>query len=347
MKVRTNYRISPEHAKALNLPTKANKSRKSNSNTANSSRTGGGSVDKSCENDEDGTANTPVANDSPADGDGAKSGSPNSDAGSVTASKRGVVAAVGGNQDAAVSEFTSERGTHGSSGDGAAAAATAAPKVKRLSGWLERPESSRGARLGGSSAAARSRDAVAAVATPGTVVEQKKQKMVKLPPNTGSAARDEKKQKPAKLPVSTGKAKGRQPKAIGWESASGGGGGAANGSRYHTQSLVEDELLHAREEEEAQKAAVGVAAVKRRPPRPTPVHRLQVPPETVGDLLIVWDFLKVRDVVLQGEFANSRCIHRHMSYHGLHCPVTVWQDVACTAVLPTATFLSAPQHNGL
>ena len=30
------------------------------------------------------------------------------------------------------------------------------------------------------------------------------------------------------------------------------------------------------------------------PARPVPVHRMQVPPQAVGDLLMVWDFLKVR-----------------------------------------------------
>ena len=31
-----------------------------------------------------------------------------------------------------------------------------------------------------------------------------------------------------------------------------------------------------------------------RPARPTPLHRMKVPAEAVGDLLAVWDFLKVR-----------------------------------------------------
>lgn len=70
------------------------------------------------------------------------------------------------------------------------------------------------------------------------------------------------------------------------------------------QELEEDEKLFAQERDdemggqeqgaggEARKEG-GELSVVARPTRPIPVHRMQVPPESVGDLLMVWDFLKV------------------------------------------------------
>lgn len=70
------------------------------------------------------------------------------------------------------------------------------------------------------------------------------------------------------------------------------------------QELEEDEKLFAQERDdemggqeqgaggEARKEG-GESSIVARPTRPIPVHRMQVPPESVGDLLMVWDFLKV------------------------------------------------------
>lgn len=58
------------------------------------------------------------------------------------------------------------------------------------------------------------------------------------------------------------------------------------------QELAEDELLFALEQKEGGEREGGDAR-RARPTRPVPVHRMQVPPEAVGDLLAVWDFVKV------------------------------------------------------
>lgn len=58
---------------------------------------------------------------------------------------------------------------------------------------------------------------------------------------------------------------------------------------------MEDELLDALEEEERQEAEKsGLKAPCHPPERPLAVARFKVPPEAVGDLLSVWDFLQVR-----------------------------------------------------
>lgn len=59
---------------------------------------------------------------------------------------------------------------------------------------------------------------------------------------------------------------------------------------------MEDDILHAKEEQDRQEGLDN--APPRRPDRLAPVHRMQVPAEAVGDLLAVWDFLKVHAYVV-------------------------------------------------
>lgn len=62
-------------------------------------------------------------------------------------------------------------------------------------------------------------------------------------------------------------------------------------SKY-TQERIEDEIVHAAKQREGKASVEGVP--QQRPDRPAPLHRMQVPAGAVGDLLAVWDFLKVR-----------------------------------------------------
>lgn len=65
---------------------------------------------------------------------------------------------------------------------------------------------------------------------------------------------------------------------------------------------MEDEILFAKEKEKRKEGGEGREREREKTgqvtckARPIPVHRMQVAPEAVGDLLAVWDFLKVGGV---------------------------------------------------
>ena len=297
VKVRTNYRISPDHAKALNLPAKPSKSRrKSSTSTSTSTCTSEGKTtensggtkgqDRSIENGA-GVASKPAANvntyESSGDGDSHFTADSRAGFGADAEEVDGTedIGGDGDDDDDYLVGRSDSGGGHGGGGGGGDPTAVHLGEI--ATGGVD------------NDAAAAATAAAAAAARPDS------------PPNAGAVrgAAEEQRQKPVKAAgSSTGRAKGRPPKA-----AAGGESGTGSGN----QDLVEDEVLHAEEEEFQAAAAVAAAAAEEgetveavvpRPQRPVPVHRLQVPAETVGDLLTVWDFLKVRGEL----YCASMCV---------------------------------------
>ncbi|CAM9142920.1 unnamed protein product [Ectocarpus sp. 12 AP-2014] len=295
VQVRTNYRISPDHARALNLglPTKPNKRRRKNSST-----TSGGSTDPAPDaRPAAAAAAAYVAAAATAATDGTINRMDDTERESTLCGGGGNGGERGGgdgdNDDeptttiemtvvsARVDNPHTNTGADDSSTPGPAPDAT--PEASSIiSGCSEPPPEPSPPRLVGDGGGAPSHGLKEAV------TEEE---------GTGGlawAAGEEPKPKAIKRP--TGRSKGRTPKTIdgGGSSSSGGGGGVPKGSsvsRSQALDLVEDDVLHAREQE-AQTGDGATDEPPLRPPRPTPVNRLRVPAGVVGDLLTVWDFLK-------------------------------------------------------
>lgn len=206
VKVRTNYRISAEHAKALDLPIKP-KGKSGANSSSKGPKADRGAAAGSDNNKKSEEAKAAAGRSRPREDGAAAADVKSAAAGRNEEDRGGGGGGSGGGGGPHVAASASPRATK--TGAGTSKTGAVEKEKRSAEGWLGPPEP-RGAR-GAASTAGANGDAAAA----GVGAEQKPK-----PAGGGS----EQKPKPA---GGTGKQKGRPPKTIGWESAGSGGGNAS------------------------------------------------------------------------------------------------------------------------